>query len=101
MKCTWCGWRGQEEELDLDEHDVPMYCPECEKVAEDDGEIDEICKRFISDNPNYEAWFDSMEAHAGYYPVVITDTHILQIPYRYVFESISDFEEWAKGVVLE
>ena len=101
MKCTWCGWHGTEEELDFDEHDLPMYCPECGKIAEEDGEIAEIIKQFEKDNPNYEAWFDDMEAHAGYYPVVITDKHILQIPTRYVFESIADFKEWTEGVVLE
>lgn len=101
MKCTWCGWHGTEDELDFDEHDIPMFCPECGKIADEDGEINNICKQFMEENPNYEAWFDSMEAHAGYYPVVITDKHILQIPARYVFESVAEFEEWAEGVVLE
>ena len=101
MKCPWCGWRGDEADLDFDEHDVPMYCPDCGKIAEDECEIEEICKKFMADNPNYEAWFDSMEAHAGYYPVVITDKHILQIPARYVFESIAEFRDWTEGVVLD
>ena len=106
MKCPWCGWRGDEEELDFDEHDVPMYCPDCGKIAEDDGEIEKICKKFMEDNPNHEAWFDSMEAHAGYYPVVITDKHhgerhALKIPARYVFESIAEFRDWTEGVVLD
>ena len=101
MKCSWCGWNGQESELDFDEHDVPMHCPECGKIADESGEIEEICKMFMEENPNYDAWFDSMESHAGYYPVVITDKHIMKIPARYVFESIAEFKDWAKGVVLE
>ena len=74
---------------------------ECVGLADESGEIEEICKMFMEENPNYDAWFDSMESHAGYYPVVITDKHIMKIPARYVFESIAEFKDWAKGVVLE
>jgi len=101
MKCGWCGWHGAEEELDFDEHDVPMYCPECGKIVDEDGEFEETCKRFLELNPDYEIWFDKMESHAGYYPVTVTDKHILQLPSRMVFESWESFAEWVEGVVLD
>ena len=30
MRCKWCGAEVTEDELDMDEHDAPAYCPHCE-----------------------------------------------------------------------
>ena len=29
VRCVWCGWQGDLEDLDMDETDAPAYCPEC------------------------------------------------------------------------
>ena len=29
LKCLWCGWEGTSDDMDMDEHDEPTYCPEC------------------------------------------------------------------------
>lgn len=29
FKCLWCGWTGTDDEMDMNEHDEPTYCPEC------------------------------------------------------------------------
>ena len=29
IRCCWCGWVGKEEDLDMNEHDDPAYCPVC------------------------------------------------------------------------
>lgn len=29
FRCMWCGWKGTEEDFDMDEKDEPAYCPEC------------------------------------------------------------------------
>ena len=29
FKCLWCGWKGTDDEMDMNEHDEPEYCPEC------------------------------------------------------------------------
>lgn len=29
LKCRWCGKEWDEDELDMDEHDDPHWCPEC------------------------------------------------------------------------
>ncbi len=101
MKCSWCGWTGTEEELDMDEHDVPMYCPECGKTAYQTGEMVEMCNKFEQMWENYEAYYDDLESYAGYYIVYITDKHLLQIPCRYEFSSIVEFKKWMEGVVLD
>ena len=33
IKCDWCGAILTEDELELDEHDAPAYCPHCEHRA--------------------------------------------------------------------
>lgn len=30
VRCCWCGWQGDLDELDMDGSDSPAYCPECE-----------------------------------------------------------------------
>jgi len=32
IRCIWCGWVGDEDDLDMNEYDEPMYCPECGHV---------------------------------------------------------------------
>ena len=29
VHCNWCGWSGDEADLDMNEHDEPTYCPVC------------------------------------------------------------------------
>lgn len=29
FRCLWCGWEGTSDDMDMDEHDEPAYCPEC------------------------------------------------------------------------
>ena len=29
LRCLWCGWKGTEDDLDMNEIDDPTYCPEC------------------------------------------------------------------------
>lgn len=29
IRCMWCGWKGNLEELSTDEKNHPAYCPEC------------------------------------------------------------------------
>lgn len=36
MRCVWCGATVSEEDLDLNEHDEPAYCPICGHSEFDD-----------------------------------------------------------------
>ena len=38
-KCKFCGAEVEIEEMDLDEHDSPTYCPHCERRAWDASKI--------------------------------------------------------------
>ena len=29
VHCNWCGWSGDEADLDMNEYDEPTYCPVC------------------------------------------------------------------------
>ena len=33
VHCNWCGWSGDEADLDMNEHDEPTYCPVCGHAA--------------------------------------------------------------------
>ncbi len=60
-----------------------------------------LCDLFNRKFPGYEAVFDGLEAHRGYYPVYIGSKRSYYPGTRYVFKSAREFREWINGVFMD
>ena len=50
MRCVWCGATVSEEQLDLNEHDEPAYCPVCGHTEFDNRPVaGALTTRFLKD----------------------------------------------------
>lgn len=59
-----------------------------------------LCKKFSRLNPGYTAIFDDLFSVPGYYRVYIASSNG-GVGAPYLFTSCKEFDEWAKGVVMD
>ena len=43
VHCNWCGWSGDEADLDMNEHDEPTYCPVCGDILSVLLTVEKMC----------------------------------------------------------